>query len=319
LSDGSASIPDVSVIVPMAERSDDPETLWREYGGELKRLGRTFEFLFVVDGPMRHLLPALARLRAREGGAVRVFAFGRTFGEAAALAVGIARARARRVLTLAAYLQVAPDGIGLALERLDAKDADVVIGRRHPRTDPFLNRAQSAVFHHLMKWMTGAQFHDVSCGLRAMAKETAQDLALYGDLHRFIPILALNRGFVVREVLVAQRAEDRKLRYAGVGIYLRRMLDLLSVFFLVKFTRKPLRFFGPIGVVAMGVGGAITLYLGVYRILGAGGIADRPLLLLGLLLLVVGVQSISLGLLGEIIIYTHARRMTEYRIAEILE
>jgi len=99
----------------------------------------------------------------------------------------------------------------------------------------------------------------------------------------------------------------------------RRLLDLLSVFFLMKFTRKPLRFFGPIGAASMVVGGAITLYLGIYRLLDAGGIADRPLLLLGLLLLVVGVQSISLGLLGEIIIFTHARRMTEYRIAEILE
>ena len=311
--------PEISVVIPIAERYDDPELLWREFGGEMRRLGYSFEFLFVVDGGLSACLPRLRELKKKEGAAVRVFSFGRTFGEAAALVVGIERARGKTILTLPAYLQVAPEGIKPVLDRLRSGDADVVVGCRYPRTDPILNRVQSAVFHRLMKWLTGTQFRDVSCGLRAMPREIALDLALYGDLHRFIPILALNRGYVVREEPVPQRAEDRKLRYAGVGIYLRRILDLFSVFFLMKFTRKPLRFFGLIGATSMALGGAITLYLGAYRILGLGGIADRPLLLLGVLLLVLGVQSISLGLLGEIIIFTHARRLSEFRIAEILE
>jgi glycosyltransferase involved in cell wall biosynthesis len=309
---------DVSVIIPVSERFGDLAGLYAEFSAELRRLGRSFEFVFVVDGGQRACVPLLKDLKAREGDAVRIVVFGRSFGEAAALAVGIDRASGEVLVTLAAYFQVGPEGMREALRMLDDRSADIVVGRRHPRADALLNRLQSRVFHWLVGRLTRTRFKDISCGLRAMGRETASELTLYGDLHRFIPILAQNRGFTVREIDLPQRREDLALRYPGMGAYPRRLLDLLTVFFLIKFTRKPLRFFGLIGSAALAVGGSITVYLGVYRILGLGGIADRPLLLLGVLLMVLGVQSISIGLLGEIIIFTHARRVSEYRIAEIL-
>lgn len=310
--------PQVSVIVPVVERRGDLTAIHREFAAELARLGCDGEFVFVVDGGQRDCVPELKRLKAERGDEVRVLVLGKSFGEAAALAVGIERARGKTIVTVASYFQVGPEGLAESLREIERGGADVVVGRRHPRSDAFLNRAQARIFHGLVGRLTGTRFHDISCGFRVMSRAVAEELTLYGDLHRFIPVLAANRGFGVRELALPQRPEDRAMRFAGGGIYLRRLLDLLTVFFLMKFTRKPLRFFGLIGSAAFAVGGAITLYLGVYRILGFGGISDRPLLLLGVLLLVLGVQSVSIGLLGEIIIFTHARRVSEYRVAEIL-
>ena len=310
--------PQVSVVVPVTERYGDLTAIFREFAAELTRLGCTYEFLFVVDGGQQGCLPDLRRLKQAQAGTVRVLVLGRSFGEAAALAVGIERATGATLVTIPSYFQVGPEGMGESFRILDAGSADVVIGKRHPRSDAFLNRAQAAVFHWIAGRVTGTRFGDVSCGFRVLRRRVADELTLYGDLHRFIPVMAVNRGLAVRELELPQRPEDRALRYAGVGVYVRRLLDLLTVFFLIKFTRKPLRFFGLLGTAAFGTGFLITLYLGVYRILGLGGISDRPLLVLGSLLLVLGVQSVSLGLLGEIIIFTHARRVSEYRVAEVL-
>jgi glycosyltransferase involved in cell wall biosynthesis len=308
---------DVSVVVPVVERHDDLEALHREFSEELTRLGKTFEFLFVVDGGQASVVPALKDLKRRSADEITIVVLGRSFGESAALTVGLERARGRVVVTLASYFQVEPSGMARALASIEG-GADLAVGRRHPRVDSPLNRLQSSFFHFLVRKMTGTRFHDISCGFRAMRREVAEGLGIYGDLHRFIPILALNRGFRVVEVEIPQRPEDTKLRYAGVGIYLRRVLDILSVFFLIKFTRKPLRFFGLIGTSLFATGFAFALYLVAYKFLGFGPIANRPLLLLGVLLMVLGVQTLSIGLLGEIIIFTHARDIREYQIAEIL-
>ncbi len=137
-------------------------------------------------------------------------------------------------------------------------------------------------------------------------------------MHRFIPILADKCGFKIKEVKAKQRKEDVALRIVGPGIFVRRLLDILTVFFIIKFTMKPLRFFGLIGIMLFGIGGIVSGYLAFYRLLGFGGIADRPLLLLGVILMVLGVQTLSIGLLGEIIIFTHAKDVKEYRVEEYL-
>lgn len=307
--------PDVTLIVPVAERYDDPGKLYRLYVPELEALGKSFEFLFVVDGGQEKIVPSLRRLK--EEGARVVFAtLSRPFGEAAALSVGLSMARGETILTLASYLQVEASGVRAALAELDA-GADLVVARRYPRRDSILNRAQANVFNWIVRRLTGTLFHDIACGFRAMKREVAGELDIYGDLHRFVPVLALREGFRVVEIPVPQREEDRGLRYAGPGIYLRRLLDILSVFFLVKFTRKPLRFFGLVGTAVMVPGVLVLLYLGAYRLLGFGAIGDRPLLLLGVLLVVLGFQSLSLGLIGEIVIFTHARKLVDYKVAEI--
>jgi hypothetical protein len=152
-----------------------------------------------------------------------------------------------------------------------------------------------------------------------MDKRVISELNLYGDLHRFIPIFAIKQGLKVKEVDVTQRKEDTQARLVKPGIYLRRFLDIITIFFLIKFTKKPLRFFGLIGSVFAIIGGLITSYLGVLRILGRTELANRPILLLGILFVVFGLQLFSVGLIGELILFTRAKEIEHYRIDEIIE
>ncbi len=309
---------ELSVIVPITERWNDLAELHARYSEEFAGHGRPFEFLFVLDGPREDALHQLRALK-REHPEVRVVMLNRPFGEATALSVGFAQARGATLITLASYEQVEPPEVHLLLERLRQERTDLVVSWRHPRIDSTFNHWQSAVFHWLVCRLTGTQYHDVSCGLRAMKRRVADEIQLYGDLHRFLPILAFERGFKVAEVPVRQSAQDARRRIYGPGVYLRRVLDVLTLFFLFKFTKKPLRFFGLLSVGLCASGAAITTYLGLYRLLGFGGIAGRPLLILGVLLLVLGVQLFSIGLLGEILIFTHAQARKDFTVEEFLD
>lgn len=313
--------PEVSVVIPIVERVGDLRQLHNEFAAELERLGKTFEIIFVVDDSQRGSLPALRELQSqaesRFAGDILIIVLGGAFGESAALTIGLERARGDKILTLASYFQVDPRGLAAAFAELES-GADLVAGRRHPRIDSFFNRVQSRLFHSFVGRLTGTRFNDISCGFKLMKRRVAQELNLYGGLHRFIPLLALNRGFSVREVPLPQRSEDRGTRYYGTGVYLGRLLDILTVFFLTKFTRTPLRFFGLLGSGLFALGFLLDLIAVVQRAVLEQGIADRPILLLGVLLMVLGVQTLSLGLVGEIIIFTHARNVREYQVAEII-
>jgi hypothetical protein len=193
------------------------------------------------------------------------------------------------------------------LARLEAGD-EAVVTRRWPRRDAWLNRLQSRVFHALARWAVHQEFHDLSCGLRGFTREAALALDLYGDQHRFIPVIAARNGLVVTELSGAQHPANLGLRLREPGVYARRVLDILNILFLARFTRKPLRFFGLVGLGLGTVGFVISAYLAVERLLGFSALANRPLLLLGVLLIVLGVQVTAIGLLGEIIIFFASRR-----------
>jgi glycosyltransferase involved in cell wall biosynthesis len=313
----SAPPPDVSFVIPVVERRGNLRQLFTEYSHQVQQLGRHAEFIFVIDHRQRDVVPELEQLQESVETEVILIILGGKFGESTSLTVGLQQARGEVVVTLASYFQVDPSGLGEALDLL-SKGVDLVVGRRYPRTDSLFNRLQTRIFHSIVNWMTGTDFQDISCGFRVMKAEVCQEINIYGGLHRFIPILALRAGFRVEELPLAQRAEDRPTRYRSAALYLKRLLDILTVFFLLKFTTRPLRFFGLLGMILLLVGGGITGYLGVFRILGMGSIGDRPLLLLGVLLVVLGIQTLSIGLIGEIIIFTHARGMRHYRIAEII-
>ena len=309
--------PDVSVVVPIVERYGDLKQLHQEFAAELTRLGHSSEFIFVVDESQRSAIPVLRDLQLTEGERISILQLNGSFGESASLTLGFERARGEKILTLAAYFQVDPRGIGPALAALD-EGVDLVVGRRFPRIDSFFNRIQSRLFHWFVRRLTSTDFHDISCGFRAMRRRVPRELHLYGGLHRFVPVLAMSRGFSVREMPIEQRSEDRRTRVHGAGAYLGRLLDLLTIFFLVKFTRTPLRFFGLLGTALFGAGFVLDLAVAVEKVVFDVGISERPLLLLGVLLMVLGVQTLSLGLVGEIIIFTHARNIREYQVAEIL-
>lgn len=309
--------PDVSIIVPVVERYGDLGQLHDEFAAELARLGRSVEFIYVVNEQLREVVPALRHLQERAGAEVSIILLGGPFGESAALTTGFAKARGEVIVTLASYFQIEPGGLLQAFDELE-NGADLVVGWRHPRIDSFFNRLQSRLFHGIVRYFTRTKFHDLSCGFKMMRRRVARELNLYGGLHRFIPLLALHRGFHVKEVPVPQRQEDRGIRYYGTGTYFGRLLDILNIFFLTKFTRTPLRFFGLVGAALFSLGFLIDLIVAIERVFFATGLSDRALLLLGVLLMVLGVQTLSLGLIGEIIIFTHARNLRDYKIAEVI-
>ena len=309
--------PEVSVVIPIIDRFGDLRQLYREFAEELERLGKTFELIFVVDERMHRVIPVLRDIQASEPGEIVIVTLGGTFGDSAALTLGLERARGEKIAVLAPYFQVEPRGLRDAFAALDS-GIDLVAGRRHPRIDSWFNRLQSGLFHGFVRLLTSTDFHDISCGFKVMKRRVARELNIYGGLHRFIPILALHRGFAVKEIPLPQRAEDRGTRIHGTGAYLGRLLDLLTIFFLMKFTRTPLRFFGLVGTALFGLGFLLDLAVAVEKVIFDVGLSERPLLLLGVLLMVLGVQTLSLGLIGEIIIFTHARNIREYQVAEIL-
>jgi len=302
----------VSVIVPVVERSDDLMVLRQAFARELERRGEEHEFLFVFDGGFEPP-PELLELSRRDE-SIRLLSFARVFGETAALRLGIERSRGDVIITLPAYFQVQPDGIALMLDALQG-GADLVVANRSPRVDSWLNRLQSRGFHWMLSGVTDRRFHDIACGVRVMRRATAEALPIYGDLHRFIPALALREGYRVDEIAVPQHPSDARTRVYGPGIYLRRLLDVAAFFFLAKFTEKPLRFFGLVGSVCFGLGAVTSLVLLGERLAGQA-IANRPLLLLAVLLVALGVQLMGLGLVGEIIVHLRSPHRRAYRVRE---
>jgi len=217
------------------------------------------------------------------------------------------------VVILPAYRRVEPEALSALVERVE-HGVDLATARRWPRQDSWINRLQTRAFHRLISGLTGGRIHDVASGVRACRRAILLEMPLYGDFGRFLPLLAIREGFQVEEVAVAQHRLDRKARVYGPGVYLRRLIDVLGLFFLLRFTEKPLRFFGMVGSLLALTGALTLLVVGIQR-LGGQELADRPLLLLGVLLLVLGAQAIALGLIGEIIVHLHAAQRRTYRLA----
>ena len=303
---------DVSVIVPVDER---PEPLWglyAEYSEPLQELDRSVEFVFVCQPWCGRLIEPLADL-VRSGEPIRVVKAAHPLGEADLLKLGARRAGGEIVVTLPAYRRVHAACLPGLVEQVDS-GADIVVARRWPRRDSWINRVQNRLFHGLLRTLTRADVHDVACGVYAMRRELLSDIALYGDFSRFLPLLAWREGYRVEEQAVPQHERDARPRIYSVGVYIRRLLDILGIYFLMRFTDKPLRFFGLIGGGTTLAGAGVLSVLFVQR-MGGQGIADRPMLLLGVLLLVLGIQAIALGLIGEIIVHHHAPSLRTYRIS----
>ena len=314
--EGSGVTVGISVVVPVAERCEGLVPLYETHAAVLRRHGVTFEFIFVIDGGFGDASETLKPLVAREE-PVRLLPLPRSYGEARAIAIGCEAAKADVIVTLPSYPQTAPEAVLELLKGIEL-GADLVIACRSPRRDPWINRIQNAGFHWLLSRMSGTDYRDLGCGVRAIRKQVIREIDLYGDMHRFLPILAYRRGFRVSEMPVPQHPQDAQMRLYRPGIYLRRLLDIFTVAFLFKFTQKPLRFFGLIGAGLFMAGLMITLILVIQRVLGLTALSGRPLLVLGALLMVLGVQTGSIGLLGEMIIFTHARKMKDYTVEKYL-
>lgn len=308
---------EISAIVPVIRLVDSGGRLIRQYLEVLEGTGRRFELVYVLDGEHEDFLEQLCAVAASDP-RVRIIQLAKNFGEASALTAGFENTNGPIVLTLPAYAQVEAGAIPAVLEEL--RHCDVAIATRAPdaTSSSQFKSARRKAFHWLVRVATGQTFSDVGCGVRALRRHAVDELPLYGDQYRFIPLLAARRGFNVREVVVRETDRDRVYDRHGVLAYLARILDIFGIVFLTRFTKKPLRFFGTIGSVIFGVGAILLLYVSVQRLFFGVELADRPALLLTSLMVVLGMQVFALGLLGELIIFTHARDMKEYSIEKIV-
>jgi glycosyltransferase involved in cell wall biosynthesis len=294
--------------------------LVRELAGVLDALGRPAEVIAVDDGSTDGSFACLAALAAEEP-RLRIVRLARNYGQTAALAAGIEHARAPVVVSMDADLQNDPADIPRLLAALD-DDVDVVNGWRTPRRDPWLTRRlPSMVANRLVSLVTGTALHDYGCTLRAMRASVARELRLYGEMHRFIPALAADLGARVVEVPVHHRPRTLGRSKYGLSRTLRVMLDLVTVKFLSGFSTRPIQLFGLFGLVCAVAGLALTGELGFERIVLGVRLGGRPIVLLAILLVVVGVQFVSLGLLGEMLVRTYHESQTKpiYRVREVVE
>jgi glycosyltransferase involved in cell wall biosynthesis len=315
----SGSPPELSVVVPVYDEEENVAPLVRALGAVLDRLARPAEIIAVDDGSTDASFARLRALRAAEP-RLRVVRLARNYGQTAALAAGIGQARGAVVVTLDADLQNDPEDIPRLLAPL-AEGADVVQGWRVRRRDAWLTRRlPSALANRVISLVTGTRLHDYGCTLRAMRVEVAQGLELYGELHRFIPALAADAGARVVELPVAHRPRTAGRSKYGLSRTLRVLLDLLTVKFLSGFSTRPIQLFGLFGLVCASVGLGLTALLGFEKIVLGEKIGGRPLLLLGILLAVLGVQFVSIGLLGELVVRTYhgAQHKPIYRVREIV-
>jgi glycosyltransferase involved in cell wall biosynthesis len=310
----------VSVVVPVYNEERSVELLFDEIRAALEPLEAEWEAVFVDDGSSDGSFAALTRLHSRAAN-VRVVRLRRNFGKSAALAAGFRRSDGGVIVTIDADGQDDPAEIPRLLAKLE-EGFDLVSGWKARRRDPWRRRVASRIFNVLTGWISGVRLHDMNCGLKAYRAEVVRGLALYGELHRFLPVLAHERGFRIAELPVNHRPREHGRSRYGVERYLRGFFDLITVTFMGRYRHRPLHLFGGLGLLLGAVGFLICAYLTVLWFTG-DAIGHRPLLTLGVLLVVVGMQFLSLGLIGEMITTHHeeraaARDSTELQVDEIL-
>jgi len=296
---------EVSVVLPVLDEVESLGVLHRELTEALERLGRSYEIIFVDDGSRDGSFQRVEKLRL-EDPRVRGIQLRRNFGKASALAVGFREAQGDVVVTLDADLQDDPAEIPKLLARLE-DGFDLVSGWKEDRQDPRSKTWPSRLFNWVTGFLTGVRLRDFNSGFKIYRREVVQEIRLYGELHRFIPALAAWRGFQVTEIPVHHRARRYGRSKFGSARLWRGFLDLLTVLFLTRYTRRPLHLFGGLGLIAWTVGFTVNAYLTGIWLSGAQPIGHRPLLAFGVLCMLVGVQFFAVGLLSELVLSYQTR------------
>ncbi|GAA3978865.1 hypothetical protein [Allohahella marinimesophila] len=307
---------EITALVPITERAENLDLLIRQYDEALASLGRSYEFIFLLSPDYAQYGPQLENL-CMSGVNGKTVTMSRGFGEATILQVGGEMASGELLLTLTPYEQIAPAAITELFEALN-DNLEMVVVNRSPRTDARFNQTLARWFSRILINSSGSGFKDMGCGIRLFRKSILRELRLYGDLHRFLPLLAEQQGFRVKEIDIRQSPQDSRKRVYSASTYLGRLFDLLTIVFLTKFNQKPLRFFGAGGAACLIVALIGLSWVAIERIFFDVAAADRPLLVLFSLLLVLGVQLGAIGLVGETIIFTHAKNNKPYTIRKIV-
>jgi len=306
----------LSVIVPVCERTESAASLYHEYKQSCQGLCDEVEFIYVVNTHHPEVITDLRQIN-KEDPDLNLVILNRDYGEATAVQAGFNQCSGDFILTLPPYKQVNSDELVKLFEQLD--DYDIALGKRWPRVDGSANQLQTRLFNFLLKKFSDLDFSDIGCGVRLIRAEVLEETHVYGDQWRFLPLLAYQLGFMSTEVELSQATEDSYSRIYKPGLYLRRVLDMITIVFLTKFNKKPLRFFGLVGSSAIVISAIGLAYLAIDRLAFGVGVSDRPLLVLFSIFMVLGCQLIAIGLVGETLIFTHAKNNREYRIREILQ
>ena len=309
---------DLSVVIPIRNEAASLPELYREFTDTLTAWGRSYELILVDDGSTDDSFELMARIQASDS-RVRVLRLRRNFGQTAAFAAGFDYARGRLIVTSDGDLQNDPHDIPAMIEMID-RGHDIVCGWRKDRKDAFFSRRlPSLLANGLISTVTGVHLHDYGCSLKVFRSEIVKGMRLYGEMHRFLPAIASEQTNDIVEVQVNHRPRKYGRSKYGIGRTTRVMLDLLTVKFLLSFSTRPLQFFGLIGG-AIGLAGfLISGWLAYERLIGAISLSNRPLLLLGILMIVSGVQLVTIGLVAEIQARTYHESQNKpiYRIREI--
>lgn len=315
----SAPSPSISVLVPVLNDDLNVAPAYEAYKAALTDLGRSFEFVYVLGSDAPWVAAQLGRLKDA-GEPLRAVILCRFDGESAALRVGFNHAAGEIILILPALLQVEPVDLGAVLEALNG-DCDMVVTRRSTLASARLEAFQATVFHWLIRTLFRHDLKDLACRVRACRRVVLEEAGHLCTQQHFLPLVALERGFRIREVEVRERrsgALASLVRRLHPFAWVRLSLDVLGLYVSLKFLRRPLRFFGAIGLPIFATGLIFTASLAISRLVFSMPLADRPALILGVLLIVLGIQVIALGLVGEIIIFAAGKRIRDYTVEKIL-
>jgi glycosyltransferase involved in cell wall biosynthesis len=313
----AAQPPEVSVVVPVLDEAESIAELAARITAVLDELGLTFELVFVDDGSRDGTSGRVREVHQRDP-RVKLVRLRRNFGKAAALSAGFDFSRGGLIITMDGDLQDDPAEIPRLLEKLESEDLDLVSGWKRQRRDPAAKRLPSKLFNWVTRRVAGIDLHDFNSGFKAYRREVLEQISVYGELHRYIPVLASRRGFAVGEVAVTHHPRRHGNSKYGWDRFYKGLLDLITVLFITRYTRRPLHLFGAVGLTFLAAGFGINLYLAILW-LGGSTLSQRPLLLLGVLLMLLGIQVLTTGLLGEMITFKNFRRPDSYSVKERLE
>jgi glycosyltransferase involved in cell wall biosynthesis len=307
---------DLSVVIPLLNEEGSLRELHQQLRHALGRMNLRYEILFIDDGSTDRSFFVLRDLKHSDRH-VRVIRFRRNNGKSAALAVGFAKAQGHLIVTMDADLQDDPSEIP-ALRRKIEEGYDLVSGWKKVRHDPITKTIPSRLFNFIVRRFTGIRIHDFNCGLKIYRHDVVKSVRVYGELHRYIPVLAHWDGFKVGEQIVQHRARKYGKTKFGLGRFWKGFLDLITVLFTTRYLRRPLHLFGFWGMVAAFAGFVVLGWLTVEKLAFGAALSNRPLFLLGILLFIVGIQFISIGLIGEMISRSQAQT-EEYQIRDFLK
>lgn len=308
----------ISVVIPIYNEEENVTLLYDELSEVMKSLARAYEIIFVDDGSTDSTLTLLKSIRASDE-CIGIVQFRKNFGQTAAMSAGFNYASGDVIITMDGDLQNDPNDIPQFIEKIE-EGFDVVTGWRHDRKDAFISRRlPSIIANKIISWTTGVSLHDYGCTLKAFRKEVIKNIHLYGEMHRFIPAIASGMGISFTELKVNHRARQFGASKYGISRTIRVVLDLITVKFLLSYATRPIQIFGLLGVVSGSVGFIIALIMTIQRQFFDVPMADRPLLLLAILLIFIGVQFVSIGLIAELQARTYheTQRKPVYYVKEL--